>query len=343
MGIRHLDDLHPDELLKVIDDFAVCELQEKLDGVHLRLGRNPRGKFYSSRLGKGGKVYWDAAEYPGEFWASDFRSAHQALEHWRGVGPGEEIEVELLAGGQSNTVTYDRTRRIVITSGTINPRIPLPQQIMTRLLVPFTPDGRTIQRHPRRDDWTICRLPLLTPDASVLPAAEIAALRGYLDQEVGPSMSVREVLGVKLSHEPVAHRDGLRVLRDEVRAETRRLTQAICRPIVTTLTDSAASYCGGGPVEGLVVTHPDGIRAKIVNREEFTVANRFYWHWRDRIADLNRPTVRDLDELLTQYLGIRGDFRLITQTASLRYSQPVHRRTLEAFAAAFSKVTKVVG
>lgn len=321
-----------------MDDFAICELQEKLDGVHLRAGRDKSGRFYTSRVGKGGKVYWDEAEYPVEFWASDFRSAHLALKDWRGIGPGQEIEVELLSGGQANTVVYyDRIRRIVITGGRDHVREKLPHRVMVRLLVPFTADGRSIQRHPRRDDWTICRLPLLTPDPGVVPGPEIEALRRYLAQEVGPGMSVREVLAVRLSAEPVAHRDGLRVLRDEVRRETKRLIQAVTEPVVNRMTVGAESYCGGGPVEGFVVTHPDGIRTKIVDRAGFTTENRFFWYWRDRIADLKRPTVRDLDQLLTEYLGIRGDFRLITPKVSLKYSQPVHRRTLEAFAAAFAK------
>lgn len=339
MGIQHLDDLPPDDLLRLLEDWPILEIQEKIDGVHLRAGRDQSGRFFTSRVGKGGKVYWDAAEYPEEFWASEFRSAHQALEHWRGLRAGDEIEIELLSGGQANAVVYDRIRRIVITRGTAKAR--LPQQILTRLIVPVTPDGRTIQRLPRRDDWLICRLPLLVPDESVLPRAEIAALRGYLDQIVGPGMTVREVLAVKLSHEPVAHRDGLRVLRDQVRAEVKRLQQAVCRPIVTAMTAGAASYCGGGPVEGFVVSHPDGIRGKIVDREVFTVANRFYWLWRDRIADLKRPSWGELDKLLTEYLGERGNFRLVTKAASLRYNQAIHRRTLEAFAAAFSRLAKV--
>ena len=338
MGIQHLDDLPPDDLLKLCDDWPICEVQEKLDGVHLRAGRDQSGRFFTSRVGKGGKIYWDAAEYPEDFWASDFRSAHQALEHWRGLRAGDEIEIELLAGGQANAVVYDRIRRIVITRGTAKAR--LPQQVLTRLVVPVTPDGRTIQRVPRRDDWLICRLPLLAPDESILPRGEIAALRAYLDQQVGPGMTVREVLAVKLSHEPVAHRDGLRVLRDQVRGETKRLVGAVCRPIVTAMTVGAESYCGGGAVEGFVVSHPDGIRGKIVDREVFTVANRFYWLWRDRIADLTRPSWGDLDRMLTEYLGERGNLRLITGNRSLRYSQAVHRRTLESFAAAFAKVKR---
>ena len=90
-----------------------------------------------------------------------------------------------------------------------------------------------------------------------------------------------------------------------------------------------------GFIEGVVFSHPNGTRFKLVDKELFKEVHTFYWKVRNS-GELNSDalTMDELTANLDKYIKARKKYRLTIPFVDriFKYSEPVHKRTLETFA-----------
>ena len=112
-GISHLEDLPLGEFVSVLNRLSDLTGLEKVDGAQLWIGVDDDSQLYTSREGKRSTTtrFYSSDEWPKIADFNQFRAAHLVVEKLESeikevLFPGSTVEVEVLFGGQPNTVNY---------------------------------------------------------------------------------------------------------------------------------------------------------------------------------------------------------------------------------------------
>ena len=356
MSIKHFEDLKHTEVLHALSNLKEYHVTEKVDGSQLLFGIDEIG-FYTSREGKGGKRIYNVDDYEIDFHTSYRRYAHTALKMSEdllikaGMKPGDQVEVEVLYGELPNVVEYSRDTNYLIflrtTAGDID--IANLQRefdghiVLIELDVPVTNNGIDVDIVIEGTTWKFVQVPKWEYDEESVSVGVLGLKYKYeemlniVDPVLGVTRS--EVLNINLNKisQYSADKHIISVIRESIREIDTEHKKAIKNSLLTTVIRNRPSHLGpaDGFIEGVVFSHPNGTRFKLVDKELFKEVHEFYWRVRnsgDLISDA--LTMDELTSNLDKYIKARKKYRLTIPFVGriFKYSEPVHRRTLETFA-----------
>lgn len=307
MGIKHIEQLSVSELREVLQ--LNWSASEKFDGSYLEIGLDENGSYYSQR--KGGDRCYSVSDWGDEGWTRSFRAAHDAGElvidclfNNDQIVPGEYLKCEVLFGSRPNTILYQNTAALVITSAAtpeLHKRV-----VESGLFVQFTAlidhdlmyseDGQTILLKNRMVSW---RIYAPEPYTHYFVKAKLYAgasqlsdvFEKILARDADYGLSVEEVLEIKLNKR---HPKISKELWKEAKVELKGLREDLWREVWSHFTifkqlairailvDYGSTIERSQFFEGLVGRFDDGRMFKIVDRRGFSQANNFahivkYW------------------------------------------------------------------
>lgn len=312
MGIAHLEDLRPDEILEALD--LQWTVTEKLDGSFLEFGLDEEGRFYTKR--KTPEIYYSESDWPAKGWTNGFRSAHTVLEllvselvEMGLMAPGDNATVEVLNGFQPNTLRYQLNNGIFITKW--NGIVPLSEFPIDDEYAPFinefqatifqeqlvSEDGIKFISREEQQSWSVYVLGkcLETFNDSMFRPSELDSKAQGIRIEalhlkkliLGSShlegWTNKQLLDLKLNkrpeHIPAESWPYMKTLlvpaRTRAMIEVRHHLLQIKKMALEFFTTFNQSENGGTQLEGIVVELASGTLFKLVDREPFTKANRF--------------------------------------------------------------------
>lgn len=313
MGIAHLEDLRPNDLLEALE--LQWTVSEKLDGSFLEFGLDADGHFYTKR--KTPDIYYSENDWPAKGWTNGFRSAHTVLElmvsELKAYGlmvAGDNATCEILNGHQPNTIRYQLDNGIFITkwNGTTpldafpvetdegSPFINDFQAFITQQQI-ISDDGVTLVAKDQRQAWTVYVLgkgfenfkdTFFSLPSQSMKALEIQTyaeeLKSFLKEaSLVEGWTNQQILEVKLNKRPDnipaenwSHmKPILAKERDHVDPQVRHFVLCLKQRALEYFTQFNQSESGGTQMEGIVVQLPSGTLFKLVDRKPFTKANRF--------------------------------------------------------------------
>lgn len=173
-GIPHIEDLPVSDIIETLANINDYQITEKVDGAQILFGIDEIG-FYTSRETKGGTRIYNEGSYGMTFPSTYMRSTHKLLEQvlpilrGSGLGPGDQVEAEVLYGELPNVVPYSADTNYLIflrtTEGNVNiDRLQQKldgQSISISLVAPHTDDGRTIEFKEETNNWKFSRVPII--------------------------------------------------------------------------------------------------------------------------------------------------------------------------------------
>lgn len=338
-GITHVEDLPVEEFIRFMKKLHSLEAVQKLDGANLVMGRDTKGALYSSREQKGGKRFYELADFPDVSAFDGFRAAHAVMkknhvdfeEHLK---PGQAVNCEIIYGAQPNTVFYGKDMLNYIGLLELQPgddpsldnsQKPL-KELYKRLKDKTTTvktnasdtfDGETMARAPRLTDWKFTISDPVPKDEidAIDIKPELRGLEKFLDQ----ANETAEALGRDLTNYEVL-KDKSRDLTDERTSITEKLRSEYMVPVKEKLLelvkkqkpslrgeiDDDGAYDG---IEGIIFTDPETReKFKVVDREVFTQINKFNYGVRNSIA--TKIVSTDPDMPIEQRGGLVGEAKV---------------------------------
>jgi hypothetical protein len=233
-GIIHVEDLPVEEFVRAMKNLDKLDAVQKLDGANLRMGRDDKGKLYTSREQKGGRRFYELKDFPETSAFDGFKAAHavimkNATAFEECLSPGQELNIEVIFGSQPNTVFYGKDQLNYIGLLELVPgddpsqdhtQKPL-KELYAKLKDKITTvktigtdtwDGETYIRHPRLTDWkfTVSDHVPRSDIEDIDISTELRGLEKYLDQ----TNETAEALGKDLTNFEVL-KDRSRDLTDE--------------------------------------------------------------------------------------------------------------------------------
>ncbi|WP_448191244.1 hypothetical protein [Azospirillum sp. sgz301742] len=249
--IAHVEHLRPDLLSAFLHRWPSFDaVQEKLDGLHLRVGRDAVGYPWASRMPKARVQYHHPTEWPAQPWTRWFRLAHEALvtSGWveTNLGPGEHCDIEILTGGRTNVVDYAPEPRLVVLDA-------------AHAVVPCR-----VASVSEPIQWTLDGLgDVVLPDLPAGVRIALESLDAVLSGQreiMGQTFTVAEILGQDLRRRPDSFtvgewadaRSDFRFERDLAGLDLAPLVHDIVAGLRPVLTGIRSQY-GADHIEGLVV------------------------------------------------------------------------------------------
>lgn len=314
-GITHVEDLPIETFMRLLKKLHTLHCVQKLDGSNLLLGVDIDGRMYTSREQKGGKRFYEVEDFPKTSAFDWCKTAHAALMKVKDkilelVKPGNCLNCEVLYGSQPNTVIYGKDNLSYVafleaTEGddpTMKLDRDLPkklhkalkkQRVSVETTVGDTTDGTSIVRAPKLSDWGFTSSDVVDEDLKNVDIAKnIDELEKFLDKSCGSL----EAKGVEMTNYDVLKaKDGKyaeirKSLEEEVMEKFKLPIKNILLDLVEkqqpSLRSATAKSEGGyNGIEGLIFTDfESGEQFKVVNREEFTAANKFNYEVRNKIV-----------------------------------------------------------
>jgi len=320
-GITHIDDLRIDKFLDSIRNLHTYSITEKVDGANLWIGMDIGGRFYTTRAHKGGDVYRTVESWGDKFADAPFKSAHAALvnvsdllkEH--GLREGDIIETEILYGKKPNAIPYNENQIIFLRAIEGEPDIKNladalegKQSIITVKNIPLTEDGRSIIFEDTEQTWTFSKVHEYDIDFDGLNEEIKRPLYNLKKFLYAPSvfemndrkLSNYELLRLRMSPKNKQIKMAVTEVYDDYKQKIKDiLLDRLVRQQHSTLGPE------DGWIEG-VVLHRDtneGVELiKLVDKEIFTVVNRFNHQVRSHILEKHRSTKTPRENA-----GIRGN------------------------------------
>lgn len=352
-GITHINDqkVPISKFLEVLKNIKEFEVTEKVDGSNLWFGLDMAGNLYTSRGKKEGGTFYNQDDWGSDFKDTGFKSAHAALKNKEkeikvaGMNPGDIIEAEILFGDKPNAIPYWPNQIIFLTIIKGDPDITaianeLEGQTSTVDVrnVPYTDDGKTIERRDESHNWTFAKVQKYEVDIDKLETEldkHIKKLEKFLsqpniaklklenkEQEVSIPTNV-EVLALRVTKPEIKEAkelvkdviDGDRDPMTGKRTKTSGMRFDIKEVLLDNLVRSAQSTLGpsieeGGWIEGVVLrrqgTGKDGGDElfKIVDHDIFTAVNSFNHQVRGFLTKKHKgpKTVRETAGILGNLL-----------------------------------------
>lgn len=334
-GIEHVDDLDIDEFIAVITNLSKFKAYEKLDGANLWFGLDDGGRFFTSREGKraGADKKYSVTDWGDRSNLEQFKAAHSALSKVTDtiesvLRPGDTIEAEVLYGEQPNAISYGLNNKSLVAllrgvNDTPEDRV----EALVSALSGKTVDVK-VQGVSSDDGESLRPIAVMTNfefvapqeiDALKIETSEIeAAVKKFQDFLQEPStidgMSNGELATVSLNTIDKEKKESVKTARAD-------LLQSIYfdhkLPIKSQLLDKlvrgrkskVSPEESDSSIEGIVLRDPvSGRQVKIVDKDLFTVLNKFNQSARGRIQSPLRST--DPDSSLESKGGILGEVRI---------------------------------
>jgi hypothetical protein len=339
-GITHLEDLPIETFLRMLKELPKLRCVQKLDGANLVLGVDVQGRFYTSREQKGGDRFYKVADFPKRPAYDGFKTAHAALEEAKDtimkvLKPGMAISCEVIYGDQPNTVIYGRggmsyvaflepvpgddpTHKLDYTLAKRLTEALDGQVVNTNIDAADTTDGINFVKIPRPMKWSFSRSDVVPPEeiAKVRYKDMLDSLEKFLEQPCGGA----EDIGIDMTNYEVTKDKGQKLgevrkaLNEKIRTDymipiKNEFLENLVRKQKPSLRSSKSDDAGFMSIEGLIFTDKEtSERFKIVDRDDFTAVNKFFYQVRNRIV--GRITTSNEDLSLESRGGIIGDAKV---------------------------------
>lgn len=335
-GITHLEDLPIETAIRMLKDIPKFRCVQKLDGANLVAGVDVEGRPYTSREQKGGKRFYQITDFPKRAAYDGFKTAHVALMEVKGtfckvMKPGTAISCEVIYGDQPNTVIYgkdsksylaflepvpgdDPTKKLDYGIAKQLTDALKDVKVNTSIESADTTDGVTMIKSPRPMQWGFTRSDVIDPE--LIQAVQykdiLDKLEKYLDQPSGGA----EDLGVEMTNYEVIKDKGQKLapvrkalnesIREEYLLPIKDKFLDLVRKLKPSLRSSKSDDSGFMGIEGIIFTDKNTAeRFKVVDREDFTAVNKFFYQVRNRI--IGRITTSNEDLSLESRGGIVGE------------------------------------
>lgn len=319
-GIAHFEDLSIQDILTLIRRVKETpnqfELTEKIDGVNLQFGLDLQGRFYTTR--KGQELRYSVNEYPeDEFWATQFRSAHLALEQLvpNKLSPGDSINAEILYGELPNTIPYRKDKNLVVLLQALtgNPNLKALSSLETTVFLdkkPTTLDGTGITiDEGHYDHWQIELTPRYNPRLLVKVfhtndfTLALQQLNNFLEERNNafPNLTNYDVLTASTSSDTKTEKQRLQTVLLNYKLD---LKQVVIEKLVQRLSSKfGPSLDNGGWIEGLVLHDKEtGDVVKFVDKDMFKKVNQ----WCHQERSFKDQKFQDIRIELALATGIEG-------------------------------------
>jgi len=357
-SMPHLEDLGVSDFLKAVELVNKMTVTEKLDGANLAFGFDEKGEFFTSREAKGGKRFYSVDDYGKKFWEVGFKAAHLALEK---VAPkiklsgamraGDIVNCEVLFGAMPNTVPYsgDSNQIIFLHALDGSPNIEALHELLDNKKVtvalkdvPYTEDGKNILYKPQSYTWRFVKVPSVDPKliskafAEKQLAYKIQELKQIISEPSGIlNFSNLEVMSLPLNKRPESiEKHKWQMVLSEIKQKRKELSQRIDAlkldikdQLLNDLVRNVSSAFGpdvrdGGWIEGLVFRDPDtGEMFKLIDKNVFTMFNKFNWQMRKLLKDSGGNRLRSLLGKMYLRMADAIGHPKLASSASKRYVQ----------------------
>ena len=322
-GISHINDqkIPLDRFIEILKNIKDFEVTEKVDGANLWFGLDMEGKLYTSRGKKEGGEFYNQNDWGSDFKDTGFKSAHSALKNSAskiaeaGMNPGDMVEVEILFGEKPNAIPYWPNQIIFLRAIQGDPAVAQIADALEGMTVasevenvPYTNDGRTIERRNESHPWTFSKVQKYNVDTDKIEQElddHIAKLETFLLQPNIAKLTIQnqdgstgnptnmEVLALRATKPEI--KEAKELVKDVIDGDRdpvtgKRSTKGggirleIKEILLNNLVRSAQSTLGpsiedGGWIEGVVLrrTGIDGTDEllKVVDQDIFTAVNAF--------------------------------------------------------------------
>ena len=339
-GITHLEDLPIETFLRMLKELPKLRCVQKLDGANLVAGVDVQGRFYTSREQKGGDRFYKVADFPKRPAYDGFKTAHAALEQVKDtllkvLKPGMAISCEIIYGDQPNTVIYGRggmsyvaflepvpgddpTHKLDYTLAKRLTEALDGQVVNTNIEAADTTDGMTFVKVPRPMKWSFSRSDVVPPEeiAHVRYKDMLDSLEKFLEQPSGGA----EDIGIDMTNYEVIKDKGQKLgevrkaLNEKIRTDymipiKNEFLEDLVRKQKPSLRSGKSDDSGFMSIEGLIFTDKEtGERFKVVDRDDFTAVNKFFYQVRNRVV--GRITTSNEELSLESRGGIIGDAKV---------------------------------
>lgn len=339
-GIAHLEDLPIEQFIRMLKELPKLRCVQKLDGANLVAGVDVQGRFYTSREQKGGKRFYKVTDFPKRPAYDGFKTAHAALEQAKDtfckiLKAGMAISCEVIYGDQPNTVIYgkgglsyiaflepvpgdDPTKQLNYGLAKLLTDALKDTQVSTNIEAADTTDGITFVKSPRPMRWAFTRSDVVAPEdiAQVDFQDNLKQLEEFLEQPSGGA----EDIGIEMTNYEVIKDKGQKLaevrkaLNEKIRADymvpikEKFLTKLVYKQ-KPSLYSGRSDDSGFVGIEGLIFTDKQtSERFKVVDRDDFTAVNKFFYQVRNRIV--GRITTSNEDLSLESRGGIIGEAKV---------------------------------
>lgn len=287
-GIYHLEELPTKQFLECIKNLNKFSVTEKLDGYELIFGFDETGRFYTSREAKGGKQYFSGSDYPQDYWAESFKSAHLCLEIWKEklhevMGNDTAIEIELLYGQCPNVIPYnpDQINRMVLlrniqgSTNLQNLKNKIKEtSVVTVTDVPFTSFGYDKQYKIVEQAWKLEIVPqirnLSFPHKEI--KAIVSTLEEYLSQKNDSGILNEDLEKTRITK---SNKDEIIAIRQKIAALKTEIKSLLTKKVIRNQSSMfGPSLKENGWIEGYVFREKiTNFQFKLVDKEKFTRIN----------------------------------------------------------------------
>lgn len=339
-GIAHLEDLPIEQFIRMLKELPKLRCVQKLDGANLVAGVDVQGRFYTSREQKGGKRFYKVADFPKRPAYDGFKTAHAALEQAKDtfckiLKPGMAISCEVIYGEQPNTVIYgknglsyvaflepvpgdDPTKQLNYGLAKLLTDALKETQVSTNIESADTTDGITFVKSPRPMRWGFTRSDVVAPEdiARVDYQDNLKALEEFLERPSGGA----EDIGIEMTNYEVIKDKGQKLaevrkaLNEQIRTDymvpiKEKFLAKLVYKQKPSLHSGRSDDSGFIGIEGLIFTDKDtSERFKVVDRDDFTAVNKFFYQVRNRIV--GRITTSNEELSLESRGGIIGEAKV---------------------------------
>lgn len=339
-GITHLEDLPIEQFIRMLKKLPELRCVQKLDGANLVAGVDVQGRFYTSREQKGGQRFYKPADFPKRPSSDGFKTAHAALEQVKEqfckiIKPGMAISCEIIYGEQPNTVIYgkdgmsyvaflepvpgdDPTKKLDYNVAKLLVESMKGVRVNTNIEGSDTTDGVNLVKTPRPIRWGFTRSDVVPSEefTKVPYEGKLKELEEFLErpcggaEDIGIDMTNYEVLKDKGQKTAEARKALKEQIRDEYMLPIKQLfLDKLVYKQKPSLRGPKAAESGFMSIEGLIfVDKSTSERFKVVDRDDFTAVNKFFYQVRNRIVGRIATSNEDLS--LESRGGIIGEARI---------------------------------
>lgn len=329
-GISHLEDLPLGEFVSVLNRLSDLTGLEKVDGAQLWIGVDDDSQLYTSREGKRATTtrFYSSDEWPKIADFNQFRAAHIVVEKLESeikevLFPGATVEVEVLFGGQPNTVNYGGKDQsfLVILRGAAGTPDSVADELAAKLAnrkvdvsvdTVASADGIELSNETVNTTFSIVspqKINLEKLKSEKLFQA-LQKLETFLNEKSEiKEYTNRELAVIKLTSVKTDKRDAVKTARANLLSKIDSEYKAEIKKALLDKASSLRSSLGDANLEGIVFRDPKtNEQVKLVDKDEFLITNRFNQSMRDIVRGPLMST--DENASIEAQGGLTGHLRI---------------------------------
>lgn len=329
-GISHLEDLPLGKFVSVLNRLSDLTGLEKVDGAQLWIGVDDDSQLYTSREGKRSTTtrFYSPDEWPKIADFNQFRAAHMIVEKLESeikevLFPGSTVEVEVLFGGQPNTVNYGGKDQsfLVILRGAAGTPDSVADELAAKLTnrkvdvsvdTVASVDGIELSNETVNTTFSIVspqKINLEKLKSEKLFQA-LQKLENFLNQKSEiKEYTNRELAVINLTSIKTDKRDAVKTARANLLSKIDSEYKAEIKKALLDKASSLRSSLGDANLEGIVFRDPKtNEQVKLVDKDEFLITNRFNQSMRDIVRGPLMST--DENASIEAQGGLTGHLRI---------------------------------